>query len=96
MSINQIRHLQTARPFEPFAIELSSGRVIQRFTNGPRSRNQGKRSRDQRGRDWNFAWRGSFELVDANHVAAISVGVHPKIKEELQQRMERAKKIRGQ
>ena len=39
---------------------------------------------------------GSFELIEANHVAAISVGVHPKIKEDLKQRMERAKKITEQ
>jgi hypothetical protein len=38
----------------------------------------------------------AFELIEANHVAAISVGVHPKIKEDLQQRMERARKISGQ
>jgi hypothetical protein len=33
---------------------------------------------------------GRFELIDADHVIGISVGVHPKVKEELEQRMERA------
>lgn len=38
---------------------------------------------------------GCFEVLDASHVVSVSVGVHPNVQKELQQRMDRAKEIVG-
>ena len=38
---------------------------------------------------------GSFEVINASQVVSVSVGVHPKVKERLDRRMEWAKKTYG-
>lgn len=38
---------------------------------------------------------GTFELINASQVASVSVGLHPKVKQELASRRERLEKMYG-
>jgi hypothetical protein len=92
--IEQIRHLQNKEPFESFALELSNGRVIQIY-----DRHQVATASGAHHGEYVIGilyGSGSFEVINASQIISVSVGVHPKVKEELEQRMERARKIVGQ
>jgi hypothetical protein len=92
--IDQIRHLQNQQPFESFALELANGRVIQIC-----DRHQVATASGPHHGEYVIGilyGSGSFEVINASQIVSVSVGVHPKVEEELQQRMERAKKIIGQ
>ena len=84
--IEQIRHLQSRAPFETFALEFANGRVIQIHERHLVATTSGT----HHGEDviGVLYENGSFELINANQIASVSVGVHPKIKEELTARME--------
>jgi hypothetical protein len=88
--IDQIRHLQSRVPFETFALELVSGRVIQIHDRYSVATASGT----HRGVDviGVLHENGGFEVVNAGQVLSVSVGVHPKVKEDLTERMESAKK----
>ncbi len=91
--IEQIRNLQGKSPFESFALELTNGRVIQISYRHQVATAQG----DYRGEAviGILYGNGRFEVISAGQVVSVSVGLHPKIKEELAQRMDRAKKRLG-
>ena len=91
--IDQIRHLQNKQPFESFALELSNGRVIQIH-----DRYQVATSQDTHHGEYVVGilyGSGSFEVINAGQLLSVSVGVHPKVKEELSKRMEEAQKRFG-
>jgi hypothetical protein len=91
--IEQIRHLQNKELFESFALELSNGRVIQIY-----DRHQVATASGPHHGEYVIGilyGSGSFEVINASQLVSVSVGVHPKVKEELERRMERAKKIVG-
>ena len=93
MIINKIRELQDKQPFESFALELSNGRVIQIYDPCQVATSQGERHGEAA---IGILYRnGCFEVLDASHVASVSVGVHVKVQEELQQKMDWAKKVLG-
>jgi hypothetical protein len=92
--IGQIRHLQNKEPFESFALELSSGRIIQIYDAHQVATACG--SHHSESVIGILHGGGRFEVISSSQVVSVSVGVHPKVKEELDQRMERAKKIVGQ
>jgi hypothetical protein len=86
--IEQIRRLQMATPFEPFAIELTSGRVIQIYVpwNIATEEGAGGACEGLIG----ILHDDGFELINAAKIVAVSAGVHPveaerfkKIKERL-------------
>jgi hypothetical protein len=79
--IEQIRHLQSQQPFETFAIELGNGRVIQIHTRHQVATTEG----DRHGESviCVLYHSGSFELLNGSQVAGVSVGVHPKVRDEL-------------
>jgi hypothetical protein len=90
---DQIRHLQTRTPFETFAIELANGRVIQIH-----DRHLVATTDDTRPGEAVIGvlhTSGAFEVINASQVASVSVGVHPKVKQQLASRMEWAKKTFG-
>jgi hypothetical protein len=87
--IEQIRHLQTQIPFETFAIELVNGRVIQVHDRHLVATTEG--SRPGEAVIGVLHRNGAFEVVNAGQVLSISVGLHPKVKQELAERMERVK-----
>jgi hypothetical protein len=90
---DQIRHLQTRTPFETFAIELANGRVIQ-----IQDRHLVATTDDTRPGEAVIGvlhTSGAFEVINASQVASVSVGVHPKVKQQLASRMEWAKKTFG-
>jgi hypothetical protein len=96
MIIEQIRHLQAKRPFEPFALELDNSRIIQLYDPYQLASREGQRvGREAEAVIGILHHEGSFEFLDASHVVSVSAGVHPQIQAELDQRMERAKKILG-
>jgi hypothetical protein len=82
--IEQIRHLQDQRSFEPFAIELSSGRVIQIYD----SRSIAT-SEHGHGTVGILHGEGAFEVIPVPQIASISVGVHPVEKERMAKLRER-------
>jgi hypothetical protein len=94
MSLAQIQKLQAARPFQEFALELDNGRIVQIYEWTKVASKHGSRL------DQYFVGilrsDGAFEVIDGQHIVSVSVGVHPKVKEDMQRRMERAKKIVGE
>jgi len=90
MMIEQIRHLQSQQPFETFALELVNGRVIQIHNPYQVATTEGGRhGEDVIGVLYHS---GSFELISASQIVSVSVGLHPKVKADLSERMESAKK----
>jgi hypothetical protein len=92
--IDQIRHLQSKVPFETFALELSNGRVIQ--VDGPHqvATASGRHVTDK-GVIGVLYDTGRFEVINANLLASISVGLHPKVAKELSEKMAEVKKRFG-
>jgi hypothetical protein len=90
--IDQIRHLQSRVPFEPFALELSSGRIIQ-----IEDRHRVATAADPNGGAviGVLYGGGRFEVIDAGQLLSVSSGIHPKVKEELSKRMEDIRKRSG-
>lgn len=88
--IDQIRHLQSRAPFETFALELANGRVIQIHDRHLVATSDGTHRGE--GAIGVLYKNGSFELINARQIVSVSVGLHPKVKEELTARMESAKK----
>jgi hypothetical protein len=91
--IDQIRYLQSRDPFETFSIELTNGRVVQIYDRHSVATTEG--SRPEEGVIGVLHTTGSFEVINANQVISVSVGVHPQVKERLARRMEWAKKTYG-
>jgi hypothetical protein len=88
--IDQTRHLQSISPFETFSIELTNGRVIQIHDRHQVATTEGARhGEDVIGVLYHS---GSFELISAGQIVSVSVGLHPKVKADLSERMESAKK----
>jgi hypothetical protein len=87
----QIRHLQSRDPFETFSIELASGRVIQIHDRHQVATTDGVQL-GQAAIGVLYS-SGTFELINATQVASVSVGLHPKVKEELAGRRERFEKM---
>ena len=94
--IEQIRHLQAAKPFEPFALELSSGRVVQIYDPHHVATTEVYGQRRGNPMVGILHHDGYFELIAASQIASITAGEHPKVKAELEQRMELTRKIVGQ
>jgi hypothetical protein len=88
--IDQIRHLQARVPFETFSIELANGRVIQIHDRHLVATTDGTQPGEAV--IGVLYASGTFELINASQVASVSVGLHPKVKEQLASRMEWAKK----
>ncbi|MBV8176074.1 MAG: hypothetical protein JO151_16135 [Verrucomicrobia bacterium] len=97
--IEQIRHLQAAKPFEPFALELSSGRIVQIYE--PFS----VATRDSYGRSPAASSgaligvlhaSGAFEVLATSQIVSLSVGEHPSIKAKRDRQMEHYRKIIGE
>ena len=77
MIIEQIRHLQAKRPFEPFALELDNSRIIQIYDPYQLATREGQRvGRGAEAVIGILHHDGSFELLDASHVVSVSAGVH--------------------
>jgi hypothetical protein len=91
--IDQIRHLQVRAPFETFAIELANGRVLQIYDRHSVATTDGTRPGDAV--IGVLHTNGVFEVISASQVASVSVGLHPKVKQQLTSRMDRAKKRFG-
>ena len=88
--IEQIRHLQSRAPFETFALELPNGRVIQIHERHLVATTSGTHHGE--GVIGVLYENGSFELINAGQILSVSVGVHPKVKEEFAARMESVRK----
>jgi hypothetical protein len=88
--IEQIRHLQSRAPFETFALELANGRVIQIHERHLVATTSGTHHGE--GVIGVLYENGSFELINAGQILSVSVGVHPKVKEELAARIESVRK----
>jgi hypothetical protein len=91
--IDQIRHLQSRDPFETFSIELANGRVIQIQDRHLVATTDGARPGEAV--IGVLYASGTFELINASQVASVSVGLHPKVKQELASRKERLEKMYG-
>lgn len=91
--IEQIRRLQNAKPFESFALELTNGRVIQVSDRHQVATTSGT----LHGEEVIGILRGAaqFEVIRSSQVVSVSVGVHPKLKEQLAQRIEEVQKRFG-
>ena len=87
---DQIRHLAQT-PFETFAIELSNGRVIQIHDRHSVATTDGTRPGEAVNGVLHTS--GAFEVINASQVASVSVGVHPKVGQQLASRMEWPKKL---
>jgi hypothetical protein len=85
--IDQIRELQRKRPFESFYIELDSGRVIQVNDAFEVTTNI-----NGHGTIGVLHGSGCFDVVAAPHVAAVGLGMHPKVAERLHKFKDRMKK----
>jgi hypothetical protein len=82
---------QAARaPFETFALELANGRVIQIHERHLVATTSGTHHGE--GVIGVLYENGSFELINAGQILSVSVGVHPKVKEEFAARMESVRK----
>jgi lauroyl/myristoyl acyltransferase len=88
--IDHIRHLQSVVPFETFATELANGRVIQVHDKHQVATTEGARNGE--GVIGVLYHGGIFELINARQIASVSVGLHPKVKADLSERMESARK----
>jgi hypothetical protein len=91
--IDQIRHLQSKVPFETFALELQSGRVIQ--IHDPRQVATASGTHHGQSVVGILYSAGSFEVINAAQLLSVSVGVHPKVKEELSKRIEEVQRRFG-
>jgi hypothetical protein len=91
--IDQIRHLQARAPFETFAIELANGRVLQIHDGHSVATPDGTRPEEAVIGVLHIS--GAFEVINASQVVSVSVGLHPKVKQQLASRIERAKKRFG-
>jgi hypothetical protein len=89
--IDQIRHLQARDPFETFSIELVNGRVIQIHDRHQVATTSGVQPGEAV--IGVLYSSGTFELINAAQVASVSVGLHPKVKEELASRRERVENM---
>jgi hypothetical protein len=92
--IDQIRHLQSKVPFETFALELSNGRVIQIEDPHQVATASGRHVTDK-GVIGVLYDTGRFEVISTNQLASISVGLHPKVAQELSEKMAEVKKRFG-
>jgi hypothetical protein len=90
---DQIRLLQARAPFETFSRELANGRVLQIHDRHSVATTDGTRP-GEAGIGVLHA-SGAFEVINANQVVSVSVGVHTKVKQQLASRMEWAKKTFG-
>jgi hypothetical protein len=90
---DQIRYLQARAPFETFSIELANGHVLQIHVRHLVATTDG--SRPGEAVIGVLLTRGAFEVVNASQVTSVSVGLHPKVKQQLANRMEWAKKTFG-
>jgi hypothetical protein len=90
MSIVQIRHLQGQRPAQPFALELKSGRIIQIY-----DPHEIATSETGHGSIGVLHGNGVFEVLGAESVVSVSVGVHEKEKERIQKWRAEAEKRFG-
>jgi hypothetical protein len=85
--IDQIRHLQSKVPFETFALELTNGRVIQiQDPHQVATQTAGGTHHGQSVIGILYS-AGSFEVINASQLLSVSVGVHPKVAQELSKRM---------
>jgi hypothetical protein len=75
--INQIRELQARRPFQRFALELSSAHVIQIHDPYCVATDEGSAAKV------GILHGDSFELISVDHIVSVSVGVHPTEEEGL-------------
>ena len=66
--IEQIRHLQSQRPFEPFAIELGNGRVIQIYDPWCVASVEGSGAPRNREGQVRILRGGAFELINAEQL----------------------------
>jgi hypothetical protein len=83
--IDQIRHLQSRVPFETFALELTNGRVIQ--IHDPHQVATASGTHHGQSVTGILYSAGSFEVINASQLLSVSVGVHPKVTQELSKRM---------
>ena len=90
---DQIRLLQSRAPFETFSIELANGRVLQIHDRHSVATTDGTRPGEAV--IGVLYTSGAFEVINASQVTSVSVGVHPKVKQQLASRMERIKKTFG-
>jgi hypothetical protein len=91
--IDQIRHLQARVPFEPFAIELANGRVIQIHDRHLVATTDGVQPGEAV--IGVLYTSGTFELINVSQVASVSVGLHPKVREQLASRRAQLEKMYG-
>jgi hypothetical protein len=91
--IDQIRHLQSKVPFETFALELTNGRVIQ-IHDPHQVATAGGTHHGQSAIGILYS-AGSFEVINAGQLLSVSVGVHPKVTQELSNRMAEVQKMFG-
>ena len=91
--IAQIRHLQSRTKFETFALELANGRVIQIHERHLVATTSGTHHGE--GVIGVLYENGSFELINAGQIVSVSVGIHPKVKKELEARRESVRKRFG-
>ena len=91
--IDQIRHLQARVPFETFALELATGRVIQIHDRHLVATTSG--THHGAGVVGVLHENGTFELIDGSQMVSVSVGIHPKVKKELEARRESVRKRFG-
>jgi hypothetical protein len=91
--IEQIRHLQSVKPFETFSIELTTGRVIQIHDAYKVATAEG----DHHGEYVVGVLHGHerFELIQGTQVVSVSVGMHPKVTAELEAVKESVRKRYG-
>jgi len=89
--IDQIRHLQSAKPFATFALELTSGRVVQIYDSHHVATAEG--AHRAAGLIGVLRPDASFELINVAQVVSVSVGTHPKVQDEIDERMAAAKKF---
>jgi hypothetical protein len=87
---DQIRFLQARVPFETFSIELSNGRVLQIHDRHSVATTDGTRLGEAVIGVLHTS--GAFEVINASQVTSVSVGLHPKVKQQLADRMARVKK----
>jgi hypothetical protein len=90
---DQIRHLQARAPLETFSIELANGRVLQIHDRHSVATTDGTRPGEAVIGVLHTS--GAFEVINASQIASVSVGLHPKVEQQLATRREWAKKTFG-
>jgi len=91
--IEQIRHLQSVEPFETFSIELTTGRIVQIHDRHQVATAEGAHHGDAVIGVLHES--GTFELINAGQIASVSVGLHPKFKQQLAARRAQIEKRFG-